>query len=669
MSKRFYITTPIYYVNGAPHVGSATTTLLADAATRYRRLRGENPYFLTGTDEHAQKVADAAREAGTNPQTFVDQVSRRFVETWRRLGCDYDRFIRTTDADHQAVVQEVFRRLEARGDVYRGTYEGWYSVSDEAFYRDTDVDENGIVRETGAKVERVREDVHYFRLSAYGERLKAHILAHPDFLLPETRRNEVLAFIDQGLRDIAISRRSTGWGIPVPGDPSKVIYVWFDALINYLTATGWPNDAGYTNLWPCDAHLMAKEIYTRFHATLWPAMLLALDLPLPRHVIGHGWWTVSGEKGSKSRGNIPRAEDMIALLQERSGAPEPICVDALRYYLLRDIQFASDTEFSPDILVGRYNADLANDLGNVLNRVLRAKYFPGRIPEPRSNGDAPLALVARETIATYEAALEAVNWGEALAAVWQLLGATNKYLAETQPWILAKNGQAEAVAHVLYDTLEATRLAAYLVSPAMPSVAAEMARQLGLSNFAADGSWAEHARWGVLVPDSPTGDATPLFPRIDTKMAVAAGPAEAKPTKLAKEAPHHVNETSAATPATLTTDHRPPATDTITIDDFARVQLRIADIVSAEAIPGAKKLLRLQIRVGDGDERQLVAGIAESYAPDDLPGKKIVVVANLQPATIRGVQSQGMLLAATDEAGRAILLTPEQSVPAGSRVK
>ncbi len=654
--KRFYVTTPIYYVNGAPHVGSATTTLLADATKRFQRLRGANPYFLTGTDEHAQKVADAAQAARKAPQVFVDEVSQRFVETWRFLDCDYDRFIRTSEPEHKAVVGEVFRRLQASGDVYLGTYEGWYSVGDETFYRDSDVDERGFVRESGAKVERVQEEVHYFRLSAYSDRLKAHIRAHPDFLLPETRRNEVLAFIKQGLRDIAITRRTAGWGIPVPGDDSKVIYVWFDALINYLTATGWPHDPNFSTLWPCDAHLMAKEIYTRFHATLWPALLLALDLPLPRHVIGHGWWTVGGEKGAKSKGNIPRAEDVVAYLEERSHAPQPICVDALRYYLLRDIQFSSDTEFSLDILVARYNADLANDLGNVLNRVLRAKYFSGTIPDRPDESDPTLREAARTTVAAYQAALEHVHWGAALEAVWNLVGATNKFLDERKPWILAKNGDTKAVHDTLYDTLEATRIVALLLSPALPHAAREMARQLGIPDFAADGCWEAATAWGGLVPSTPAGEPSPLFPRIDTKTAVAPA---ANPIK---EKSPPVNETSTSPAAA-------PTGDTITIDDFARIQLRVADILSAEKIEGAKKLLRLQIRVGENDERQLVAGIAESYSPDDLPGKKIVVIANLQPATIRGVQSQGMLLAATDADGRAILLTPEQSVPAGSKVR
>lgn len=673
-TKRYYITTPIYYVNGVPHVGTATTTVLCDAVNRYRELRGDNPYFLTGTDEHALKVAEAAAKAGKSTQEFVDEVSCRFLETWKFLNIEYDVFFRTTEARHQRVVQEVFRRLQSSGDVYLGEYEGWYSVADETFYRDSDVDKNGIVKETGAKVERIKEEVHYFRLSAYGDRLREHITANPGFLLPDTRRNEVLAFIDQGLRDLAISRRTTGWGIPVPGDESKVIYVWFDALINYLTESGWPDNPDWPNLWPADVHLMAKEIYTRFHATLWPAMLFALGLPLPKHVVGHGWWLVRNPatleltKGSKSGVPLPTPEEAVAYIQERSGAPEGVCVDALRYYLARDIQFTADSEFSYDMLVTRYNSDLANDLGNVLNRVLRAKYFEGRIPEPSAHDDG-LKAIAAEAVAGYEAAMERFDWGAALQSAWTLVGAVNKYLDEKAPWSLAKNGEAQAVADVIYNALEGSRLAAVLVSPVMPTAAREIARQLGIEQrWDVEGSWAGVTRWGGLVPGTPVGEPTPLFPRIDTKKTAtdAGKPQQTKQKDSANVTT--ITGNSSSSDAAPAAPAAAPQADLITIDDFARIQLRIADILAAERIEGAKKLLRLQIRIGD-EERQIVAGIAETYAPEDLPGKQIAVVANLQPATIRGVQSQGMLLAATNEQGQAILLHPDKQVTSGSRVK
>ncbi|MBC8102838.1 MAG: methionine--tRNA ligase [Cytophagales bacterium] len=686
-TKRYYITTPIYYVNGAPHVGTATTTVLADATARYRRLRGDRPYFLTGTDENARKVTEAAEKAGRETLPFVDEVSQRFVETWKLMNCDYDVFFRTTEARHRRIVQEVFTRLKAAGDVYPGVYEGWYSVADETFFRDTDVDETTqTAKESGAKVERVREDTYFFRLSAYGDRLKAHILTHPDFLVPDTRRNEVLAFIEQGLRDINITQNRSGWGIEVPGEPNKIIYVWFDALINYLAESGWPDAPDWDTLWPANVHFMGKEIYTRFHATLWPAMLMALGLPLPQHVVGHGWWlvrdpkTLAFVKGSKSGIQLPLPQETVQLLQERSGAPEAICVDALRYYLCRDIQLQSDAEFSVEMLITRYNSDLANDLGNVLNRVLRAKYFEGTIPQPGGFDDA-LTAVAAQAVSGYKAALERFDWGAALQAAWTLVGALNKYVAEKEPWTLARNGDTQGVATVVYHALEGARLAAVLVSPVLPSAAAAMGAQLGIANLAAEGTWSEATRWGGLVPGTPIGEPTPLFPRIDTR-ALGTGTADAAPSpkkgsrtmNTASQEPTFApvaepGKTTAASDSALAKPEGGGSSDTVTIDDFARIQLKIAEILTAERIEGAKKLLRLRIRVGEGDDRQLVAGIAESYAPEDLPGRQIVVIANLQPATIRGVQSQGMLLAATDSEGRAILLKPDAPVAPGSKVR
>ncbi len=647
--KRYYITTPIYYVNGVPHVGSATTTLLCDAHTRYRKLRGDDAYFLTGTDEHAQKVADAAAKAGKTPQAFVDEVSQRYVECWQYLGIDYNSFIRTSEERHKKVVREIFSRLQASGDIYLGIYEGWYSVADETFFRDTDVDENGIVKETGAKVVRIQEEVHYFKLSAYGERLKAHIAANPMFLLPETRRNEVLAMIEDGLRDIAISRKNAGWGIEVPGDPGKVFYVWFDALINYLSNTGWPDSPDWDTLWPADAHLMAKEIYARFHATFWPAMLMGLGLPLPKHVVGHGWWTVGGEKGSKSKGNIPEPKAVVDALVTASGASESAAKDALRYYLLRDIRFTDDSEFSLEFLAGRWNADLGNDYGNVLNRILKATYFDGTIPT-NAPLDAGLTALAAETVAAYTKALERFEWGNALAAVWPLLRAVNVYLAEKAPWKAAKAGETEAVAEAVYNALEGVRLATYLLSPVMPKIAEEVAQQLGLASITA-GTWEDNTRFGALPGGIKTGEPAPLFPRVDTKnLSLTEKPLETTPAPvMAPEAPA---ETS----------------NEITIDDFLKVELRVADIVAAEKVEGADKLLKLQLKIGEED-RQIVSGIATAYTPAELVGRQIVVVYNLKPRKMRGVESKGMLLAATDAEGNAILLQPDKKADSGSTVR
>ncbi len=655
--KRTYITTPIYYVNGVPHVGTATTTLLADATARYRRLLGEDAYFLTGTDEHAQKVADAAAANGTTPQAFVDSVSQAFVRTWDFLECRHDDFIRTSETRHRNVVREVFRRLRDKGDIYLGVYEGWYSVADETFFRDTDVDENGIVKETGARVERIREEVHYFRLSAYGDALKEHILTHSDFLQPETRRNEVLAFIDAGLRDIAISRRNAGWGIEVPDDPGKVVYVWFDALINYLSATGWPGDPAWETLWPCDAHLMAKEIFTRFHATLWPAMLMALGVPLPRHVVGHGWWVVRDESGglgkaSKSKGNIPSPQDVVAQLVHWGGGDEALCRDALRYYLLRDIRFTDDSEFSLAMLVSRTNSELGNDLGNILNRVLKAAYHDGVVPTP-SALDPVLAKVAADTVCAYQTALERYDWGLALQSVNQLLSQVNKYLGEKAPWKAAKAGETRAVADAVYNALEGLRLGAYLLAPAMPEAARRIAAQLGLGTLGGAGSWADATRFGYLAPGTRTGDPVVLFPRI---VPTASAEPTSSPVKAKDSSPMS------------TPDPDVSNDDTITIEDFLKVHLRIADIVTAEKVENADRLLKLGLRIGD-EERTIVSGIATAYTPESLVGKQIVVVHNLAPRKMRGIESKGMLLAATDVDGNAILLHPEKPAACGSEVR
>jgi methionyl-tRNA synthetase len=658
-SKHFYITTPIYYVNGVPHVGSATTTLLCDVLARYHRQFGEQVTFLTGTDEHAQKVADAAAKVGETPQAFVDQISQRYVETWKFLNIGYDDFIRTSEPRHKAAVAEVFDRLKANGEIYAGQYEGWYSVSDETFFRDSEV-KDGKAIETGAIVERVTEDVYYFRLSAFGDRLLAHIEANPSFLLPDTRRNEVLSFIKSGLRDIAISRRNTGWGIPVPGDDTQVVYVWFDAVINYLTATGWPSDPKWEGIWPADVHMVGKEIYTRFHATLWPAMLMALGLPLPKTVIGHGWWLVNGEKGAKSKGNIPTPQEAVAHLIDRSGATEGAAIDALRYYLVRDISFTSDSEFSLEGFLRIYNSDLANDIGNLLNRTLNMlrQYAGSVVPEgaaARTSQNA-FALAAATAVTDVEAAFEALNPSGALTAIARLVATGNKEIDTAAPWKKFKEGDTDGVADALYSALETTRIASVLMSPFIPHSAALIRAQLGLPAPEYVPPFDTARTWGLLPAGTITQEGTPIFPRALKDAANA-------PAK-------QVKETAKVTEQTVAPEVAAPADDLIDISEFGKIQLRVAEIKTAEKIEGAKKLLKLTVDAGDAELRQLVAGIAESYAPEDLPGKKIVIVANLKPATIRGVQSNGMLLAATAPDGKAILLTPEDAgLPAGSKIK
>ncbi len=670
MSKTYYITTPIYYVNSVPHVGSSTTNLICDSLARYQKLRGREVYLLTGTDEHAKKVVNAATKAGMQPQVFVDEISQRFAQAWEFLGVDYTRFIRTSEPDHKVGVQEAFRQLYESGDIYKGTYSGWYSVSDETYYQDTEV-ENGVAKETGSSVERVTEENYYFKLSAYGDRLLAYINEQPDFLMPDVRRNEVIAFIGAGLRDVPVSRRNTGWGIAVPGDDTQTIYVWFDAVLNYLTATGWPNDPHWRNLWPAQIHLVGKEIYTRFHATLWPAMLMGLGLMLPDHVVGHGWWLVGGEKGSKSKGNIPTPQDAVQFIVDVSGANTEMAVSALRYYLLRDISFTGDSEFSYANLTARYNGELANDLGNLLNRALNMlmQYEDAVIPESKSReGWSDVASHAVTCKAEVEAAMDVFNPGQALEAIARFVTINNKAIDTAAPWKRAKEGDTQAVRDALYTALEASRVLSVLLEPFMPKASREIRRQLGIDPELTQ-SWDEALAWGGLQPGTTALQAEPIFPRIDKQklaalLAAAAAETETK-TELTQGKPAKVS--TETTPATAAADSA--QSDKITIQDFAKVQLRVAEIKTAERIEGATKLLRLTIDVGEESPRQLVAGIAESYAPEDLPGRKIVVVANLQPAKIRGVESNGMLLAATDPEGRAILLTPDKEIGAGAKVK
>jgi len=655
--KTFFITTPIYYVNGVPHVGSATTTLLCDAIARFHRLRGERTFFLTGTDEHAQKVADAAVKAGLPTLEFADKVSQRFRDCWAYLHISQDDFIRTSEPRHQEAVGEVFRRLQASGDIYVGKYEGWYSVADETFFRETEV-RDGRAIESGAAVEWVSEDNYYFKLSAYGDRLLAHIEQHPEFLQPETRRNEVLAFIRSGLRDIVVSRRNTGWGILVPGDDSQVVYVWFDALINYLTATGWPNNAAWEKLWPADLHLVGKEIYTRFHATLWPAMLMGLGLALPGTVLGHGWWLIEGEKGSKSKGNIPTPQEVVEQLMALSGASEEVAKDALRYYLLRDLSFTSDAEYAQSHLISRYNADLCNKLGNLLNRTVKmlAQYAGSIVPEGSAarTANGTLASLSREITQDVERSLQAFDPAGALSSIWKLVEAGNGEIDTTAPWKRYKAGDTQGVADALYAALEAVRIISILLTPLLPRVAGLIQEQLGLGEKPLT-DWQHETRWGGLPGGTQTQEAQPIFPRIDTK----------------KKELTPVTEHTPPPPPVLAAPEPSTAASYITIDDFAKVQLKIGEIKTAERVEGATKLLKLTVDIGEEAPRQILAGIAESYLPESLPGKKIVVVANLAPRKMRGLESQGMLMAATDAEGHAILLHPADpdAVPPGAQVR
>jgi methionyl-tRNA synthetase len=644
--KRYYITTPIYYVNSVPHIGTALTTIVADACARFQKRRGRMVYFLTGTDENAPKVHRVAQERGVPTQQFVDEMAAEFERTWQALHIEYDVFIRTTEARHKRVVTEVFRRLLQQGDIYLGAYQGWYCVSCETFFASSKVDETRACPDCGKPLEWRDEPCYYFRLSAYESRLKEHFGANPRFIEPEVRRNETLGFIAEGLQDIAVTRTGTDWGVPVPDDPaSGVVYVWFDALLNYLTATGWLERDDYTDTWPPDLQLMGKDILPRFHATIWPAMLMALDLPLPERLYGHGWWIVNKQKMSKSLGNVYAPLEVAQSLAEAAGCETPYAVDAFRYYMLREMPTDSDAEFSLEGLETRYNGDLANDLGNMLHRTLSMmhRYFGGRVPEGGARVDAGLADLFAQQAARVTEAYEAVDYPRGLREAWQIIGAVNRYYDEQAPWTLMKHGDTERAGQVLYAGLIAARLLSALVEPAMPQVAREIARQLGVGEAP---PWNDATAMDALPAGHALQEPKPIFPRLQTKAEPKQPPAPAP------EPP-----TQGAT----------TIQDTITIDDFKRLQIRIATVTAAEPVPKSTKLLKLTLDVG-GETRTIVAGIAEDYAPDQLVGKQIPVLVNLQPALIRGIVSEGMMLAA-DVDGKAVLLHPDREVPSGSGVR
>ena len=649
--KRYYITTPIYYVNSAPHIGTALTTIVADACARFQKQRGREVYFLTGTDENAPKVHRVAQERGVPTQQFVDEMAEVFERTWRALHIEYDIFIRTTEERHKRVVSEVFRRLREQGDIYKGSYQGWYCISCETFFASSKIDESKSCPDCGKPLEWRDEPCYYFRLSAYESRLREHILANPQFIQPEVRRNETLGFINEGLQDVAVSRTGSDWGVPVPDDPeSGVVYVWFDALLNYLTATGWlERGEAYLDTWPPDLQLMGKDILPRFHATIWPAMLMALGLPLPERLYGHGWWIVNKQKMSKSLGNVYAPLEVAEALAQASGCELPYAIDAFRYYLLREMPTDADAEFSLEGFEARYNGDLANDLGNLLHRTLSMmhRYFEGRVPDG-ARLDAGLADLFAQQAAQVTEAFEAVDFPRGLREAWQIIGAVNRYYDEQAPWTLMKQGNPERAGQVLYAGLIAARLLSGLIEPVMPQVAREIARQLNLSSVPC---WSD----AVVMNAIPTGhilqEPKPIFPRLQAQRSTGVSPVQAQST---------LERDAQATPATT-------MQDTITIDDFKRLQIRIATVKAAEPVPKSTKLLKLTLDVG-GEERTIVAGIAEDYTPEQVVGKQIPVLVNLQPALIRGIVSEGMMLAA-DVDGKAVLLHPDREVPSGSGVR
>lgn len=643
--NKYYLTTPIYYVNAAPHIGHTYTTLVADTIKRLKQMQGIEAYLVTGSDEHGQKIQRAAEKMGKTPQEYTDIISAEFQKTWQDLGLQIDRFQRTTSPQHAAAVGKLFLDCQSNGYIYKGSYTGYYSVVNEAFVADAkpgDVDP-----ETGQPLELVTEENLFFKLSAFQDQLIAWHEKHPDFLQPEARRNEVLAFLrNEKLQDLSISRTTIQWGIPVPGHPGHVFYVWFDALMTYWSAVEGQDR------WPADLHLMSKEI-VRFHAIYWPAFLMAAGWPLPKRIYSHGWLLFEENKMSKSRGNIVRATP----IQQVMG------FDALRYFLLREVPFGQDGNFSYDALVARYNSDLANGLGNLVSRTLSMlkQYREGKVPTPSLEG------LGGETVHQAMAHFEAFEFHRGLESIWRWIAELDKYIVENAPWKLAKDVSREAQARldeVLYKCFESLRIITALVSPVIPESAAKIWSQLGFTQLGAvrlgDLSWGQTPA-GHLI-----GEVSPLFPRLDAKASID----KMKELEAAEyERQAALVGKAPAPPAEAPTPISPIA-ETISIDDFVKVDLRVGLVLAAEAVKGADKLLRLQIDIGEATgPRTIVAGIAKAYEPASLIGRKVAIVANLAPRKLKGIESQGMIVAASLEGGSPVLAGFLEDVPIGARLK
>ena len=648
MPEKYYITTAIAYASAKPHIGNTYEVIATDAIARYKRARGYDVFFCTGTDEHGQKIENKAKEAGVTPKQYVDEMSGQIRKIWDLMDTSYDYFIRTTDENHEKNVAAIFKKLYEQGDIYKGYYEGWYCTPDESFYTDTQL-VDGKCPDCGREVVLTKEEAYFFRMSKYADRLLKYIEDHPDFIQPEARRKEMINnFLKPGLQDLCVSRSSFSWGIPVDFDSKHVVYVWLDALTNYISSLGYNPEnekqpEAFEKYWPADVHVIGKDI-VRFHSIYWPIFLMALGLPLPKKIFGHPWFNFGTDKMSKSRGNVVYADELA----------EHFSVDGVRYYALAEMPYASDGSITYESVINRYNTDLANNLGNLVNRTvaMAKKYFGGTVPAPGADEgpDAELKACAAETYGKFCADMDSFHIADACADVFGLLKRANKYIDETTPWTLAKSEESRGrLATVIYNLLEAVRTGAVMLDCLIPSTSGKIFSQLGTDVTGFDSA----KTFGGLVPGTQLGESAPLFQRIDEEALLK----EIEGKRKAAEA-----EKAPAAPACGV----PEGLARIGIDDFMSVELRTAQVTAAEKVEKSRKLLKLTLDLGY-EKRTVASGIAQFYAPEELVGKKIIVVANLKPAVLCGVESNGMILASGEEKVRVVFLDPE--TPLGERVR